>query len=293
MNRTILTVGCGLIVSLSWPAATPAADEQRDLASEVRAVFSAKCTACHGPNLVKPKGRFGYVLDLARVAANREMVVPSAPEESELWELVRRDEMPPPDSPAGPLSAEQKEVIRAWIAAGAPTVVSPGASVLPPPESAQQDAVPGLPAPSVLKQTLGRLGSFHVVVVHFPIALLIAAAAGELWSASRGSRLPTPEVRFCVLLGAAAALAAAALGWLHAWNGHGAGMPLILGLHRWAGTTAALWAVATAVFSEWEERRAVRSQGFRVWLLLGALLVAVSGHLGGVLVHGEDFLTGG
>src|SRR5436190_3145372 len=135
MNRTILAVGCGLIVSLSWPAATPAADEQRDLASEVRAVFSAKCTACHGSNLVKPKGRFGYVTDLARVVANREMVVPSAPEESELWELVRRGEMPPDDSPAGPLSAEQKETIRAWIAAGAPTAESKAAGTIALPDA--------------------------------------------------------------------------------------------------------------------------------------------------------------
>jgi len=127
----------------------------------------------------------------------------------------------------------------------------------------------------------------------FDPTLLIAAAGGELWSAWRGCRTPTPEVRFCVLLGAAAALASAALGWLHAWNGHGAGMPLALGLHRWAGTTTALEGLGTAVLSEREDRRGVRSQGFRVWLLFRALLVAVSGHLGGVLVHGEDFLAGG
>ena len=47
-----------------------------DAAAEVRAVFAAKCAACHGPDLAKPKGRFGYVLDLVRVANNREMVVP-------------------------------------------------------------------------------------------------------------------------------------------------------------------------------------------------------------------------
>src|SRR5580765_6336736 len=86
----------------------------------VRAVFAAKCTACHGPDLPKPKGRFGYVLDLARVAGNREMVVPFMPDESELWELVRRGEMPPEDSPSGPLTAQAKEAIHAWIKAGAP-----------------------------------------------------------------------------------------------------------------------------------------------------------------------------
>jgi mono/diheme cytochrome c family protein len=60
--------------------ATPALASAGDTAAEVRAVFSAKCAACHGPGLTRPKGRFGYVLDLARVAGNREMVVAGAPD---------------------------------------------------------------------------------------------------------------------------------------------------------------------------------------------------------------------
>src|SRR5438045_9641085 len=116
MNRTQLTVLWMLVASRAAPAHDPAA--------EVRAVFSAKCAGCHGPGLAKPKGRFGYVLDLARVAGNPEMVVPGAPDESELWELVRRNEMPPDDSPAGPLTPKQKEVIRAWITAGGPSLVA-------------------------------------------------------------------------------------------------------------------------------------------------------------------------
>src|SRR6266567_1616920 len=105
MNRIILSVCSALTVSVcSTPAALPAAERERDLAAQVRSVFSAKCAGCHGPNLAKPKGRFGYVLDLARVGGNREMIVPSFPEESELWELVHRGEMPPEESPTGPLS---------------------------------------------------------------------------------------------------------------------------------------------------------------------------------------------
>jgi mono/diheme cytochrome c family protein/uncharacterized membrane protein len=290
MVRTMLGRCCVLVVSLGLPGSAPAGNQDRDLASEVLEVFSAKCAACHGPNVGKPRGGFGYVLNLGRVAGNREMVVPFAPDQSELWEHVSKGEMPPPDSPTGPLSSAQKEVIHAWIAAGAPTAASPGSAVIPAPEPQPQRDVPPVSAPVHVAR---MLGSLHVVIVHFPIGLLIAAAVGEFWSGWQGSRTPTQHVRFCVLLGSAGALAAAALGWLHAANGHGAGMPQILGMHRWVGTAAAVWSLGIVLLGEWDERRGVRSLWFRVFLFIGALLVGASGHLGGVLVHGEDFFTQG
>src|SRR5207237_1846595 len=140
-----------------------------------------------------------------------------------------------------------KETIRAWITAGAPTDSSPPATPNPP------ETTP--PAPLLQTNIWHRLGPFHLVAVHFPIALLISAAVAEFWRALRGGRTPTPEVRFCVLLGATSAVITASLGWIHASNGFGAGVPQILFLHRWIGTAAAAWAIGTLLFSEWEERR--------------------------------------
>ncbi len=252
-----------------------------DLAAEVRTVFAAHCTACHGPELPKPKGRFGYVLDLARVAGNREMIVPGAPEESELWELIRRGEMPPDESPTGPLSAGEKETIRAWIAAGAPGPGPDDVATVPISDTTSSGEL-------TLTQTLGRLGRLHVVLVHFPIALLIAAAAGELWSVWCRRSTPAPAVHFCVVLGAAGAIAAAAFGWLDAWGGAGAGQSA-LELHRYLGIAAAGWALVTAGLSIRDEWLGVRSGWFRAALFLAAMLVGVAGHVGGVLVHGELF----
>jgi hypothetical protein len=252
-------------------------------------VFSAKCAGCHGADLAKPKGRFGYVLNLARVAGNREMVVPSSPDESELWDLVRRGEMPPADAPTGPLTAQQKEVIRAWIAAGAPAgSASPGENLplIPSPSEAVADEPTAAPAG---KRFLPWLGKFHLLFLHFPIALLVAAAVAEAWSIVLRSHVPAPAVRFCVVLGATSAVTTVALGWLHALGGHGAGMPRLLSLHRWFGTAASLWVVTTAVFSERDARRGVRSWHTRGLLFVGALLVGLTAHFGGILVHGEGF----
>jgi mono/diheme cytochrome c family protein len=92
-------------------------------ADAVRDIFRVKCAGCHGPDLPRPRGRFGYVLDLNRLAADREKIVPGRPAESELWALVEHDEMPPPDAPRGRLTPSEKETVRAWIEAGAPDSV--------------------------------------------------------------------------------------------------------------------------------------------------------------------------
>jgi uncharacterized membrane protein/mono/diheme cytochrome c family protein len=288
MNQNLIIVSGALVVTICFgPLAAPAAAGTRDLAAEVRAVFTEKCSGCHGPNLAKPQGRFGYILDLARVASNREMVVPSYPEESELWELVRRGEMPPEESPAGPLSVEEKETIHAWIAAGAPAE-SPVVAATDPPETTSASS-----SSSQMPSILCRVGPFHVVAVHFPIALLIAAALAEFGSLFRAGRTPLSAVRFCVWLGASSAAITALLGWIHAANGNGSHESQILSLHRWIGTSAAAWAVGTIVLSEWDQRHGTRSLWFRIWLFLGAVLVATAGYFGGTLVHGESFLLGG
>ena len=251
--------------------AQPAGGE-RDLAAEVRDVFARKCVGCHGADLPNPKGRFGYVLDLRKVAGNPEMVIRGRPDESELWVLVSRGEMPPPDSPTGALTAREKDTIRAWIAGGAP---------------AGDESPAGPAAPPPARRALRWLGKFHLLVVHFPVALLVAATLGEMWSVWKGTPVPSPAVRFCVGLAAVTAVPAVVLGWLFALGGYGSSG--LLALHRWVGTVAGAWVVVVAVSSEMDARRGARSWGTRVLLLTGVVLVGVTAHFGGLMVHGTDF----
>jgi len=142
----------------------------------------------------------------------------------------------------------------------------------------------------LFRQFLRWLGKFHVLAVHFPIALLVAAAAAELYFLLRGNRGSSSVVRFCVLLGAAAATVGAGLGLLNAGlNGSGADLPTVLTLHRWTGTASALMALIVGIFIEQDARRGDRRQLSRLSLFLTAALVSVAGHLGGTLVFGPDY----
>lgn len=284
--KRIATIAWTLSLILDGVSAAAEMDA-KELATTVRSIFLAKCSECHGPALQRPKAGL-YFHDLQQVAANRDLVVPFKPEESYLWTLVQNDDMPAKGAKAGPLNTKEKEIVHAWITAGAPFFPSPTSAATFSSDSAlaEPTAAP-LPWP---RRVFGWFGKFHLLVIHFPIALLAAAALGELLVAARGVRLPDPTVRFCVLLGTTATLCSVALGWLHAdFGGHGIASSLSLGLHRWLGTTTGLSSVAIALVSERDCRRRQRSGLFRTLIWSGTFLVAVTAHFGGLLVHGDNF----
>jgi mono/diheme cytochrome c family protein len=282
----VVAASTGGVASAQEPHAPP------DLATRVRSIFLAKCSECHGRTLSRPRAGL-YLHELGQLAANREWVVPHEPENSYLWTLLRDDDMPAKGAKAGPLTAQEKEAVRAWIAAGAPVAPSQGAPLQsapvaksPPGALSASDGA----SRSRTAQLLGWVGRFHILAIHFPIALFAAAALAELQAARRGDAVPDPVVRFCVLLGAASAVATVALGWLHAdAGGSGTQAPGVLTLHRWLGTAAGICAAAIALASERESWRGRRSLLFRIVLCAGTALVASAAHFGGLLVHGRRF----
>src|SRR4051794_24567472 len=92
-----LTIICLLILrTVSVAAGGIPVPKAEDLAvaQQVHHIFQEKCLDCHGPELPRPKGKFGYVLDLKRIADNPDYVVRGNPEKSELYKMVLDDEMP-------------------------------------------------------------------------------------------------------------------------------------------------------------------------------------------------------
>lgn len=161
-------------------------------------------------------------------------------------------------------------------------------------------AAPAAPDASAERaaEAAGLLGRVHPLLVHFPIALLLAGALAEILGALRGRTGSSPAARFCVGLGALGAAAAALTGWQRAE--HFAALPGTednVDLHRWFAVATTGLALLLALIGLWSRERSsnVRSPGlglFRWGLLLAAVVVAVTAHFGGTLVYGADFPFG-
>ena len=130
------------------------------------------------------------------------------------------------------------------------------------------------------------IGRLHPLLLHFPIGLVLAAAAAELL-AIRTQRAPWRAVAIVNLrAGAAMALLTALAGWALI-SAPFVEASRLLEWHRWLGAFAAATAVAAALAStrlDAGSRRALVV--YRAALFLAAILIAVAGHLGGTLVWG-------
>ena len=296
MKHTLLlpALACLLIGGLLAPAAAAAEGEAENkealLATEaVFDLFASKCNDCHGAQLAKPKGKFGYMMDLKRIAANEEYIVPGDPDKSEMYRLVNEDEMPGKDSEHGVATAAEKLALRQWIQIGAPATLSASLAARQTELLASQAPEPEKPkgGRTFLQRVTAWLGSFHAASTHFPIALLMVAVLSEAlgWWTRKETWLAC--TRFLLLIGAASALGTATLGWLNAYSGVSA----VYKFHQWLGTGTALWAVLTAgcaVFFECREGSPERAR-LRGALFLGAALVGLTGFLGGAIVYGLDY----
>lgn len=275
----------------------------------VRAALEARCADCHRPDAADAKARrfFDFARDLERVAV--EIVVPGEPDLSELWLSIDNGSMPPEDSATGPLGADEREAIRAWIAGGAPLTAAPTVAptaesaaepVIPQPRESQpveaQQGAPSNEAPSAAAprtqppkgpKGLALIGRFHPAAVHFPIAFLLGAALLEgLWALRGGiGALLGPAVLVLARLAALCAPPVALLGW---WNAYDARASDTLEWHRWLGVGAAVLSLVVWIAAE----RAQRSgrTPLRIALVLAALVTAATGHFGGLLVFGEGYL---
>ncbi len=277
------------------------------LASQVHAIFKEKCYDCHGAHLIKPDGGFGYTLDFEKLRSTPDYIVPGDVNKSYIYDLVDFGDMPPLDSDVAQLTNHEKELVKWWIEAGAPAmkvvdepikIASIAAekpidtSDKPKPKLAQATVTTTPSQPG--KRWLNFFGQFHPPTTHFPIALLMMAAFAELlFVLSRRDELKS-VVRFCIWFGVIGAIFSASLGWAEgAYHLMKPSELWAFNLHRLLGTMVAIWGLLMLIYLEARVRRSACGcrTGLRVLLFVGAILVSITGFLGGLLTFGVDHYT--
>jgi len=140
---------------------------------------------------------------------------------------------------------------------------------------------------SVYIDDMALMGRLHPLLVHFPIALILLAPVAEMFASVTAARQWHVVSVASLRVGAVSAVAAATAGWLMA------GMPgasATLEWHRWFGTVTAAVAVVAVLMTAAGERSTAARWIDWIALLAAAVCVAATGHLGGMLVWGADFL---
>lgn len=134
---------------------------------------------------------------------------------------------------------------------------------------------------SWLLQFAGRL---HPLFVHFPISLLFLAGALKLF----GKRIKNADqiVNMFIIVGSGSAILSAGLGLLLAWQDDYSGE--LLDNHRYAGIALAIIS-AGLLFVTLKKPNAIKAKN--VLLTIAALGTIVTGHWGGMLTHGDSYLT--
>ena len=137
---------------------------------------------------------------------------------------------------------------------------------------------------SLIQRTIKYVGKYHLMVLHFPIAFLLAAMLVQWYAVVTGRE--GSLVAALLWFGMLGSIAAAVLGWMYAYDSVYFGEDeTILLWHRWLGTGTAVGAVVVTLF-----RKRLGPKALGVALTVCAGLVAAAAHFGGSLVYGADFL---
>ncbi|HWY87341.1 MAG TPA: c-type cytochrome, partial [Gemmataceae bacterium] len=117
----------------------------------------------------------------------------------------------------------------------APAEKTPAVSARPEREAILSEPPDAQPPMCFVGKLIRWLGKLHPAAIHFPIALLTAAAAAEVLRLLTGNPVFDAVSRYCIWFGTLGAVVAGALGWF------AAGFQLtdaswVMTTHRWLGT---------------------------------------------------------
>ena len=128
-------------------------------------------------------------------------------------------------------------------------------------------------------------GHFHVVLVHLPIGILLLACVFQWLERRPKFSSLHAATNIALLIGMICAILSALTGYLLSFSGdYDEGLVIT---HQWFGISVA--AVSIAMFYYHSKAASFKTQ-VSVSILLFVLII-ITGHLGGSLTHGSDYLT--
>jgi mono/diheme cytochrome c family protein/uncharacterized membrane protein len=128
-------------------------------------------------------------------------------------------------------------------------------------------------------------GRFHPLLVHLPIGFLLLGIILLWLSRNKRYAIPGTILKTIWLLGSLSALASSASGYLLSLSAeYDAGM---VNWHMWMGI-----AVTIVSFLLFFNPTLYKRKITTILSVLLAVLITITGHLGGTLTHGEGYLTG-
>ena len=136
-----------------------------------------------------------------------------------------------------------------------------------------------------ITQFFGRL---HPIVLHLPIGILAIAFLMEWMGRKEKYATLLPAVGFAIKVGMVSAILAAISGYLLSWEG--GYNETLLWRHKWLGIGTATVSIIVYFLHQGKDSPTGKKFFFPTFGIL-MLLIGATGHLGGSLTHGSDFLT--
>lgn len=138
-------------------------------------------------------------------------------------------------------------------------------------------------------------GRLHPLLLHFPLAMLIAAGFVELVMSWRKQARPHLIATFCLFVGTIFTILATWTGWEMADHEDIAANPVkaeLLEWHRWTGVALAILTILICLTWLFERFSAKRwaFNAYRYGLWSSAVLVCFVGHFGAEMKWGRDYL---
>lgn len=133
----------------------------------------------------------------------------------------------------------------------------------------------------------GLIGRFHPVLVHLPIGILLLACVFQLLTVKNRFTLLQPAIPIMLGWGMISAVASCVSGYLLSRSGDYDGQ--LVDRHQWLGISVAIISLLFYILYRLSVGEVI-ARGIAAVLIV---LIIITGHLGGSLTHGSDYLAEG